>query len=553
MAPSVRAARALLLALAASAIGYSLGVRPAPAPIIRTQLAAVPVLISRGIAAQTIAPSVCMSEASPLSFPDELLLASKGDGGYNKQLIATIGVGLHCVLPMATISSVLLDGDIARSLELTSSQVVLSDSLILAAGRRALPRCSGPISDALGRKGTSLAFAALAAAAMAPQTQLQPGADAELQLCALRALAGFAVGGYLAPAFSWLVESVESGERGRTGTAWTLGYVVGVAFVALLHVALPGGWRAEEAAYSACVVAAIGASALLVTESPRWLFAVGDRAGALDALRSAARRSGLTPSCAARAAPTRSAARRRRAHRRLGCELGDEDVPRRGRRCSRESCRDAAGLVAPPLLADGDDGDGGADARANAEPGLPAARVQRRLLRAVFVGLAERRARPQLCCSRPPTCSAPSSAAGSPRSALCAATRLALAGASITAPRSSRAVLLVLAAAPRRRRRRPAVALVGTAACGFPDLAPHRRALPDGPPLRRPRLRRLRRQGGRRRRRAARPAAAAAQRPAAAGACAAGRRPGNAAAGGGGQWRLTRLQNTARRICAAPD
>ena len=196
-----------------------------------------------------------MSEAAPLSFPDELLLASKGDGGYNKQLIATIGVGLHCVLPMATISSVLLDGDIARSLELTSSQVVLSDSLIFG-GWVPGAALSGPISDALGRKGTSLAFAALAAAAMAAQTLLQPGADAELQLCALRALAGFAVGGYLAPAFSWLVESVESGERGRTGTAWTLGYVVGVAFVALLHVALPGGWRAEEAAYSACVVAA---------------------------------------------------------------------------------------------------------------------------------------------------------------------------------------------------------------------------------------------------------------------------------------------------------
>ena len=190
MAPPRRSVQALGLALAiASAASYSLGV-------------------------QSTAPKICarngpqqLSEA-PLSFPDELLLASKGDGGYNKQLIATIGVGLHCVLPMATISSVLLDGDIARSLELTSSQVVLSDSLIFG-GWVPGAALSGPISDALGRKGTSLAFAALAAAAMAAQTLLQPGADAELQLCALRALAGFAVGGYLAPAFSWLVESVE--------------------------------------------------------------------------------------------------------------------------------------------------------------------------------------------------------------------------------------------------------------------------------------------------------------------------------------------------------
>ena len=157
MAPPRRSVQALGLALAiASASSYSLGVRPA-----------VP----------RIAP-LHMS-AAPLSFPDELLLASKGDGGYNKQLIATIGVGLHCVLPMATISSVLLDGDIARSLELSTSQVVLSDSVIFG-GWIPGAALSGPISDALGRKGTSLAFAALAAAAMAAQTLLQPGADAEL-------------------------------------------------------------------------------------------------------------------------------------------------------------------------------------------------------------------------------------------------------------------------------------------------------------------------------------------------------------------------------------
>ena len=65
-----------------------------------------------------------MSEAAPLSFPDELLLASKGDGGYNKQLIATIGVGLHCVLPMATISSVLLG---SKSLEHVAHNLMLAD------------------------------------------------------------------------------------------------------------------------------------------------------------------------------------------------------------------------------------------------------------------------------------------------------------------------------------------------------------------------------------------------------------------------------------------
>ena len=347
MAPPRRSVQALGLALAiASATSYSLGV-------------------------QSTAPRICarngqqqLSEAAPLSFPDELLLASKGDGGYNKQLIATIGVGLHCVLPMATISSVLLDGDIARSLELTSSQVVLSDSLIFG-GWVPGAALSGPVSDALGRKGTSLAFAALAAAAMAAQTLLQPGADAELQLCALRALAGFAVGGYLAPAFSWLVESVESGERGRTGTAWTLGYVVGVAFVALLHVALPGGWRAEEAAYSACVVAAIGASALLVTESPRWLFAVGDRAGALDALRSAARRSGpdaelrLARAALDESAPPDDA----ECLDAFGCELGDEDAFPAARPPVQpgELLATQLGSWRRLFSADGDDGDGGAD------------------------------------------------------------------------------------------------------------------------------------------------------------------------------------------------
>ena len=138
--------------------------------------------------------------------------------------------------------------------------------------------------------------------------------------------------------------------------------MVGVAFVALLHVALPGGWRAEEAAYSACVVAAIGASALLVTESPRWLFAVGDRAGALDALRSAARRSGPTPSCASRAPRSTSAPPDdAECLDAFGCELGDEDGSRRGRRWTRELLATQLGSWRRLFSADGDDGDGGAD------------------------------------------------------------------------------------------------------------------------------------------------------------------------------------------------
>ena len=71
------------------------------------------------------------------------------------------------------------------------------------------------------------------------------------------------------------------GETAATGEASGEGSGGGVAMANCCRE--DRGWEGQPAS---------GASALWGTEAPRGLFAVGDRAGALDALRSAARRSG---------------------------------------------------------------------------------------------------------------------------------------------------------------------------------------------------------------------------------------------------------------------
>ena len=283
---------------------------------------------------------------------------------------------------------------------------------------------------------------------MAAQALPSP-ADAEPSQ-ALRALAGF--GGRRLPRARLFVARRErrERERGRTGTAWTLGYVVGVAFVALLHVALPGGWRAEEAAYSAAW----------------WRRSVRARCW------SPSRRAGSSPWATARRAGRAGRPRGAAgpdAELRFARAALDESAPpdaecidalaasRRRRRAlvARPPVQPgellATQLVAPPFSADGDDGDGGADGLRATTLSWPAAAAQRRLLRAVR-RLAERRARPQLCAARPPTCPRRRRrlAADAPGAKAATVGSPFPAGASITALALLKGGVVGVAAAPRR-------------------------------------------------------------------------------------------------------
>ena len=271
----------------------------------------------------------------------ETLLATVNGGSnfyFNVIVTAVLVVGIHALLPFGTLSGVLLNDAMSFELGLSPEQIVVGDSLVFAFW---IPGAlvGGPLSDRFGRKAALVGFGLANALAIA-STSLVPFSG-ELQLLTSRALTGFTMGAFIAPAFNLLVESSDPAKRGAAGTRWVGGYVGGCAVLSALHLAtisffpvdasalsgvaadIPsaGVWRGEELLLAAWVLLFTGLSQSLLVESPRYLFASGRTLDALDAARTIGRTNGVDLDAAliedARLAPLRDAA--------YGCYLSEMD------------------------------------------------------------------------------------------------------------------------------------------------------------------------------------------------------------------------------------
>lgn len=266
-----------------------------------------------------------LAAARPLALTDPevserlMEVVSGGSGRYSELILpAVLTFAVHACIPFASLSGVLLDGAIGADLGLSPEQVVLGDSLVFGFW---IPGAvvGGPVSDTLGRKRALLGFAVLAAVALGGTGAVQH-AD-QLALLASRALAGFAVGGFMSPAYTLLIESVDSGRAGRTSVSWSVGYVCSIVLLAVLHLGvttvgsgvvsagLPaegvgqavgsvvssgvgwssGAWRVEQLLFAGWVLSSAALVQALVVESPRYLLSNGDAEGALDAARAISR------------------------------------------------------------------------------------------------------------------------------------------------------------------------------------------------------------------------------------------------------------------------
>lgn len=225
--------------------------------------------------------------------PERLMeIVCGGSGTYSAVFGFVVIVALHALLAFGTLSGVLLDASILESTGLTASQVAFANSLVFL-GWIPGAASGGPLGDKVGRKTAAVAFSVLASAGLCA-TGLVPEGSATA-LFAAKALIGVGVGGFLAPAFTLLVESNDPQRRGLASVTWTWGYVAGVIILCGLHYGLSGlvGWRAEELVLGAWGFAFAAATHLLISESPLYLLASGETLAALDAARTISKWNGV--------------------------------------------------------------------------------------------------------------------------------------------------------------------------------------------------------------------------------------------------------------------
>lgn len=158
---------------------------------------------------------------------DQLINASSAASdslliGYQAILTSVLSFGLHAVIPMVSLAGVLLDGPIGVDLGLSPAEVVASDSVVFLAW---IPGSfvSGPVSDAIGRKRSSLLFSLLAAVAIVATSATQPGALSQTWLLTSRALGGFAVGAFMSPCYTLLTESTPPSRTGLASVSFSGG------------------------------------------------------------------------------------------------------------------------------------------------------------------------------------------------------------------------------------------------------------------------------------------------------------------------------------------
>ena len=231
---------------------------------------------------------------------DRLMAASAGSHDtYLGVVFATLGVGLHAIVPCGSLSGVLLDGAITMDLGLEPQQAALGDAALLFAWAPGA-LLGGPVSDQAGRKPASLGFGVGTALAVGAMAVLPVDRNAFAALIVARAAAGFCIGGLMSAAYTLVVESVDASRRGRASFSWSLGYVGGIVLLAGLHyaaqhapVSLPiATWRLEELLCASFGLLFAVLTQLVVLETPAFHLSNGNAAGALATARKIARWNG---------------------------------------------------------------------------------------------------------------------------------------------------------------------------------------------------------------------------------------------------------------------
>ncbi|KAJ1457547.1 major facilitator superfamily domain-containing protein [Pelagophyceae sp. CCMP2097] len=208
------------------------------------------------------------------------LEVSHGNGRYEFVLTACVGLGLYGG-PLAALAPVLLDPLMAAdsTLSLDVGQLSLGSSALFASwgfGGVGLAF----LADKLGRR-TVVAPCAVGAV-LSTMALANVHADANCgvpvfaQVLAFKAVLGLYCGGFSAPSFLLLTESVPPSRRSAATTNINLSFALAALCVALLHKAceiLGVDWRGEVSAHAFWMTAAAAAVQLYTVESPAFLAA----------------------------------------------------------------------------------------------------------------------------------------------------------------------------------------------------------------------------------------------------------------------------------------